>query len=87
MWIRCLYVISLNLSNPQIAVTVGLGISDVRAMTDQSRGGLVARAPAVTLLGDVEIAEVYVVAGRGEYARDEDGNGFREVHVNTIEGF
>jgi transposase-like protein len=24
---------------------------------------------------------------RGEYARDEDGNGFYEVHVNTIEGF
>ena len=25
--------------------------------------------------------------GRGEYARDEDGNGFCEVHVNTMEGF
>lgn len=25
--------------------------------------------------------------GRGEYARDEDGDGFHEVHVNTIEGF
>ena len=25
--------------------------------------------------------------GRGEYARDEDGDGFCEVHVNTIEGF
>ena len=24
--------------------------------------------------------------GRGEYARDEDGDGFHEVHVNTIEG-
>ena len=23
----------------------------------------------------------------GEYARDEDGDGFGEVHVNTIEGF
>jgi transposase len=23
---------------------------------------------------------------RGEYARDEDGEGFREVHVNTVEG-
>ena len=22
-----------------------------------------------------------------EYARDEDGNGFCEVHVNTLEGF
>src|SRR3954468_8131429 len=25
--------------------------------------------------------------GRGEYARDEDGDGFCEVHVDTIEGF
>ena len=24
--------------------------------------------------------------GRGEYARDEDGDGFCEVHVNTLEG-
>ena len=28
-----------------------------------------------------------VCHGRGEYACDEDGDGFRAVHVNTIEGF
>ena len=28
-----------------------------------------------------------VCHGRGEYARDEDGDGFCEVHVDTIEGF
>ena len=28
-----------------------------------------------------------VCHGRGKYARDEDGDGFCEVHVNTIEGF
>ena len=28
-----------------------------------------------------------VCHSRGEYARDEDGDGFYEVHVNTIEGF
>ena len=28
-----------------------------------------------------------VCHGRGEYARDEDDDGFCEVHVNTIEGF
>src|SRR5919199_857632 len=27
-----------------------------------------------------------VCHGRGEYARDEDGDGFCEVHVNTLEG-
>ena len=25
--------------------------------------------------------------GSGEFARDEDGDGFHEVHVNTMEGF
>ncbi len=28
-----------------------------------------------------------VCHGSGEYARDEDGDGVYEVHVNTIEGF
>jgi transposase len=28
-----------------------------------------------------------VCHNRGEYARDEDGDGFYEIHVNTAEGF
>jgi transposase len=28
-----------------------------------------------------------VCHGNYEYARDEDGDGFHEVHVNTMEGF
>jgi transposase len=28
-----------------------------------------------------------VCHSHGEYARDEDGDGFCEVHVNTVEGF
>jgi transposase-like protein len=28
-----------------------------------------------------------VCHSKGEFARDEDGDGFHEVHVNTIEGF
>ncbi len=28
-----------------------------------------------------------VCHARGEYARDDDGDGFREVHANTAEGF
>jgi transposase-like protein len=28
-----------------------------------------------------------VCHGHGEFARDDDGDGFHEVHVNTIEGF
>ena len=53
----------LNLSNRQIAGELGLTASDVQAMTEQLRGGLVAKAPEVELQGEVEIDEVYVVAG------------------------
>jgi transposase len=29
----------------------------------------------------------HVCHGKGEYARDDDGDGFHEVHVKTMEGF
>src|SRR5215208_2395041 len=63
VWVLCLYFMGLNLSNRQIAAELGLNASDVQAMTEQLRHGLVARIPAVTLAGEVEIDEVYVVAG------------------------
>ena len=53
----------LNLSNRQIAHELGLSISDVQAMTEHLRAGLVAKSPAVMLDGVVEVDEVYVVAG------------------------
>ena len=59
--VLCLYLMGLNLSNRQIAQ--GLGGSDVQAMTEQLRRGLVAKAPASRLEGEVEIDQVYVVAG------------------------
>jgi len=40
-----------------------LAVSDVQAMTEQLRRGLAAKTPAVELQGEVEIDEVYVVAG------------------------
>ena len=48
---------------PQIAGELGLAVSAVQAMTEQLRRGLVAKVPAVELKGEVEIDEVYVVAG------------------------
>ncbi len=63
VWVLCLYFMGLNLSNRQIALELGLSASDVQAMTEQLRRGLLARTPAVTLEGEVEIDEVYVVAG------------------------
>ena len=63
VWVLCLPFMGLNLANRQIAAELGLDASDVQAMTEQLRGGLVARTPRVTLAGEVEIDEVDVVAG------------------------
>ncbi len=71
VWVLCLYFMGLNLSNQQIAGELGLDASDVQAMTEQLRRGLAAKAPEVTLEGEVEpdarassgIDEVHVVAG------------------------
>ena len=43
--------------------------------------GIYARLPAW------RYQQMTVCRARGEYASDEDGDGFCEVHVNTIEGF
>ncbi len=63
VWVLCLYFMGLNLSNQQIAKELGLCGSDVQAMTEQLRRGLAAKTPEVQLQGEVEIDEVYVVAG------------------------
>lgn len=63
IWVLCLYFMGLNLSIRQIALELGLDASDVQSMTKELRRGLAAKAPAVELMGEVEIDEVYVVAG------------------------
>ena len=184
VWVLCLYFMGLNLSNEQIAAELDLAVSDTQAMATQLRAGVVAKKKPGQLTGEVEVDEVYIVAGHkgqpevvaregrlgrrrrlkgkpgrgtladekppvlgmiqrdgevviqmlpnvqqvtikpvltstivpgtqvytdeydiyhrlpewgyphksvnhsaGEYARDEDGDGFHEVHVNTMEGF
>ena len=63
VWVLCLYFMGLNLSNRQIALELGLSPSDVQAMTEPLRHGLVAKAPDAVLEGEVEIDAGYVVAG------------------------
>jgi transposase-like protein len=63
VWVPCLYLMGLNLSNRQIARELDLCVSDVQAMTEALRSGLVTRVPPVRLAGEVEIDEVCVVAG------------------------
>ena len=59
----CLFFMGPNLSNRQIALELGLSPPDAQAMTEQLHQGLVARTPTVELGDEVEIGEVYVVAG------------------------
>ena len=61
---------------PIIAATVA---TDALVHTDEY--GIYARLPAWGYQHKT------VCHGQGEYARDEDGDGFCEVHVNTMEGF
>jgi transposase-like protein len=76
VWVLCLYFMGLNLSTRQIAQELGLDGSDVQAMAERLRHGLVAKAPPVRLEGEVEIDEVYVVAGhKGQPAAVAKGGG------------
>ena len=76
VWVLCLYLMGLNLSTRQIAAELGLDGSDVQAMAERLRGGLAAKVPAARLEGEVEIDEVYVVAGhKGQPAAVAKGGG------------
>jgi transposase-like protein len=63
VWMVCLYLMGLNLSNAQIAKELDLHPSDVDQMTCQLRQGIVAKKPSPTLSNEVECDEVYIVAG------------------------
>src|SRR4051794_6988108 len=68
LWVLCLYLMGLNLSNRQIARELDLAVSDVQAMTEVLRHGLTAKLPSTRLEGAVEIDEIYVVAGHLPFA-------------------
>ncbi len=53
----------LNLSNHQISQELDLFQADVQQMTTQLRSGIVTNKPTVSLEGEVECDEVYVIAG------------------------
>jgi len=63
IWILCLYLMGLNLSNEQIGQELGICSSDAQKMTTQLRQGIVDRKPAVELSGEVECDELYINAG------------------------
>ena len=63
IWMLCSYFMGLNLSNQQIASELELSVTQAHRMTMQLRQGIVDRQPPITLEGEVECDEVYVVAG------------------------
>jgi len=63
VWIICLYLMSLNLSNAQIAKELGLTESDCHAMTSLLREVVYEKRPEGILKGEVEFDEVYLIAG------------------------
>ena len=74
VWLLCLSLMGLNLSNRQIAQELALDHADVQVMTPQLRQGIVAGKPAVQLAGNVGCDEVYVTAehkGHPEAVREK----------------
>ena len=63
VWVLVLYLMGLDLSNEQIAKELDLDPDDAQRMATQLREGVVQRKPEVTLSGEVECDEAYVVAG------------------------
>ena len=63
VWIICLYLMGLNLSNCQIAQELELNKDDTQQMTTQLRSGIMSKKPEVVLESEVEMDEVYLVAG------------------------
>ena len=100
VWVLCLHFMRLNLSNEQIAAEFRPGRGRCTDHDHATAGWYRGQKEPVQLTGVIEADEVYIVAGHkghpdivaqegrpGEYARDDDGDGFHEVHVNTLEGF
>lgn len=63
VWVVCLYLMGLNLSNQQIAKELDLHPNDVQRMTHQLRQGMIEHQNDIQLSGNVEFDEVYVTAG------------------------
>src|SRR3982751_372828 len=85
VWMLCLYLMGLNLSNRQIARELGLSQPDVQLMTERLRHGLAAKLPPARPAGEGEGGEVYVVAGHKGRPADvakgggsDGGDGWRE---------
>jgi len=63
VWMLCSYLMGLNLSNLQIATELNLSETQAQEMATQLRQEIADRQEPITLQGEVECDEVYIVAG------------------------
>jgi transposase-like protein len=84
VWIGCLYLMGLNLSNRQVAHELGLHEDDAQRMCEQLRAGIVAAAqPQQELSGEVELDEAYVVAGHKGQPDEVKKRGVLRAHAGS----
>lgn len=77
VWVACLYLMGLNLSNRQIAHELGLNEDDAQQMTQTLRQGVVDASTTPLLSGPVEVDEVYLIAGHKGQSREVQKRGVR----------
>ena len=75
----------LNLSNQQIAQELNLNKDDVHKMTCQLREGIVAKKPEITLDGEIECDEVYIVAGHKGHPEAVQKKGEKDDVIDSKE--
>ena len=86
VWVGCLYLMGLNLSNQQIAHELDLHKDDVHWMTSELRQIIVDKKPEVQFSGEVEFDEVSITAGhkgQPEAVRNKGG----KVVAGNSKGF
>lgn len=81
IWISCLHLMSLNISNSQIAQELDLNSSDVQNMTQQLREAVCSKRPNVVLSGEVECDEVYIVAGHKGHSEAVKKKGVKDEEI------
>ena len=83
VWVGCLYLMGLNLSNQQIGKELNLHKDDVQKMTSELRQAVNDKKPEVELSGEVEFDEVYVTAGHKGRPDSVKKKGARVDGVNS----
>jgi len=63
VWVVCLYLMGLNVSNSQIASELDVSFPTAQRLTKVLREGIVKKKPPIELSGEIEVDEVYLVCG------------------------